>query len=238
MVCYKGGLAIEQNFQMCDVTNRKIRDTIPNNKPPQVTFSCTKGGPKSNATGLVSSMGMFDALDAGDELGTCGFQFWVDRKESFYCSLKECQWEATQGPETNETHYRCETIACSCIPGRFLCGEDGSVSEYPERQLTLTADIDDFLTEEVKGPGSFNCVSGKGCSFEEPAMNQLINDIFGDASITLDCEAGECLHYSQVPGYNPPAKPDNTRWIALSISLAAGMFLSFGLCELGTWLQS
>lgn len=32
-------------------------------------------------------------------------------------------------------------------------------------------------------------------------MNQLINDIFGDGYITLQCEGGECLHYSQVPGY-------------------------------------
>lgn len=32
-------------------------------------------------------------------------------------------------------------------------------------------------------------------------MNQLINDIFGDRFISLTCEGGECLHYSQVPGY-------------------------------------
>jgi hypothetical protein len=32
-------------------------------------------------------------------------------------------------------------------------------------------------------------------------MNDLINDIFGDGYITLQCEGGECLHYSQVPGY-------------------------------------
>jgi hypothetical protein len=32
-------------------------------------------------------------------------------------------------------------------------------------------------------------------------MNQLINDIFGDKYISLTCEGGECVHYSQVPGY-------------------------------------
>lgn len=39
-VCYKQGLVQKQNFQMCDITNRKILDTI---KPqiPQATFSCT-----------------------------------------------------------------------------------------------------------------------------------------------------------------------------------------------------
>ena len=32
-------------------------------------------------------------------------------------------------------------------------------------------------------------------------MNELIDTIFGDVYITLKCESGECLHYSQVPGY-------------------------------------
>jgi hypothetical protein len=32
-------------------------------------------------------------------------------------------------------------------------------------------------------------------------MDQLINDIFGDDSITLNCDSGECMHYTQVPGY-------------------------------------
>lgn len=49
-------------------------------------------------------------------------------------------------------------------------------------------------------------------------MNQLINDIFGDGYITLDCEGGECIHFSQVPGYVSPPKVDNTQWIALSIA--------------------
>lgn len=62
-------------------------------------------------------------------------------------------------------------------------------------------DIGDFLTEEIKGPAQFTCKTGQGCQFEEPAMNQLINDIFGDNAITLKCDGGECLHYTQVPGY-------------------------------------
>jgi hypothetical protein len=72
------------------------------------------------------------------------------------------------------------------------------------------------LKDEIRGPASFTCQTGLGCRFEEPNMNQLINDIFGDGYITLDCEGGECVHYSQVPGYVSPPKPDNTRWIALS----------------------
>ena len=65
-------------------------------------------------------------------------------------------------------------------------------------------------------------------------MNQLINDIFGDGYITLTCEGGECLHFSQVPGYVSPPKPDNTRWIALSIA-GAGLVVvlsTIGACGL------
>lgn len=91
--------------------------------------------------------------------------------------------------------------------------------------LSLSSDIDDFLSEEVKGPGSFECESGKGCSFREPAMNQLINDVFGDKAITLDCESGECLHYTQVPGYKRPEKPDNSTLVALSAAIAAAIFV-------------
>jgi hypothetical protein len=36
-------------------------------------------------------------------------------------------------------------------------------------------------------------------------MDQLISDFFGDHSIYLSCPlAGECMHYSQVPGYIKP----------------------------------
>ncbi|KAI0044158.1 hypothetical protein FA95DRAFT_1608776 [Auriscalpium vulgare] len=187
MTCYKGGETVFQNHQFCDVTNRKILDMLPD-RPPQVTFSC-------------------DKTDT-----TCDFQFWTAQVESFYCALDTCKTEVTPGYDANVTAYRCEKIACSCVPGRFICGENGSV------------DIGDFLTEEIKGPATFSCKTGAGCKFEEPAMNVLINDIFGDGYITLECEGGECLHYSQVPGYVRPPKPDNTRWIALSIA-GAGLIV-------------
>lgn len=80
-------------------------------------------------------------------------------------------------------------------------------------------DIDDFLAEEIKGPGTFSCKDdGSGCLFTEPAMNQLINDIFGDEYITLNCNSGECMHYQMVPGFQPPFKPDNSRLLAFSIA--------------------
>ena len=67
--------------------------------------------------------------------------------------------------------------------------------------IYIITDIGDFLKQEIQGPATFSCKSGKDCKFEEPAMNDLINSIFGDTYITLQCQGGECLHFSQVPGY-------------------------------------
>ena len=38
-VCYRQGLVVKENYQICDVTNRKIVDQLKEQKP-QVTFSC------------------------------------------------------------------------------------------------------------------------------------------------------------------------------------------------------
>lgn len=90
----------------------------------------------------------------------------------------------------------------------MLCGEDGSI------------DIGDFLVEDIKGPASFSSVSTLGHSsrdgskFEEPAMNDLISNVFGDESITLQCSSGECLYRTDVPGYERPIKKINTPLIA------------------------
>ena len=49
-------------------------------------------------------------------------------------------------------------------------------------------DIGHFLKQEIQGPTKFSCKSGSGYKFEEPAINDLIDQIFGDAYITLTCE--------------------------------------------------
>lgn len=38
-VCYREGLVVNENYQICDITNRKILDTL-KEKKPQATFSC------------------------------------------------------------------------------------------------------------------------------------------------------------------------------------------------------
>ncbi|KAH9814198.1 hypothetical protein DFH28DRAFT_972577 [Melampsora americana] len=184
-VCYKGGFAVVNNHQMCNVTNRKILDMLPD-RPPQVSFSCD-----------IKS-------------GACQFQFWIGGIESFYCAFDQCSQSIQVGYEgqPNITTNECSQMKCKCVPGRMLCGESGSV------------DIGDFLREEIKGPGKFSCSSdGRGCRFEEPAMNSLITDVFGDTYITLDCQSGECMHYTMVPGFKIPERPANNQLVALSIAL-------------------
>lgn len=125
--------------------------------------------------------------------GECDFQFWIDQKESFYCDLTECEYNYDIAK--NSTRYQCKNVACKCIPDRMLCGEAGSI------------DISDFLTETIKGPGDFSCdVAEHSCRFSEPSMNDLIQSVFGDPFITLKCKSGECVHKSEIPGFDSPDK--------------------------------
>ncbi|KAG7928078.1 hypothetical protein KL925_001378 [Ogataea polymorpha] len=124
----------------------------------------------------------------------CNFQFWIAEEESFYCDLSKCKFNYDLG--ANTTHYNCEDVACKCLPGKMLCGQAGSI------------DISDFLTETIAGPADFSCdVADKDCKFSEPSMNDLITNVFGDPYITLNCESGECLHESEIPGSDQPGKP-------------------------------
>lgn len=167
--CYQLGVIVKKFHQMCDVTNQKIIEIL-KGKKPQATFSCNKTE------------------------GLCDFQFWIAQNELFYCDLSECDYQFDL--KANTTHYRCENVACKCLPGRMLCGEKGSI------------DISDFLTETIKGPGDFSCDIVKNkCKFSEPLMNDLIELVFGDPYITLECKSGECLHKSEIPGWEFPDPP-------------------------------
>jgi ABC-type multidrug transport system ATPase subunit len=107
----------------------------------------------------------------------------------------------------------------------MLCGEDGSV------------DIGDFLKESIKGPAEFRGISAinskdSGSIFSEPAMNDLISSIFGDESIFLHCDTGECLYQTEVPGYERPIKKINTPLIA---GVIAGCALFIVAAILAIW---
>lgn len=151
---------------------------------------------------------------------------WVDQVESFYCALDECSWEMESTHDKNVTDYECKKVKCECIPGRTLCGEGGTI------------DLSEFLTEGITGPATFSCDSSKSkdaCLFSEPAMNDVISSIFGDETIFLDCNAGECLYRSEVPGYNRPVKTINRPLIA---GVIAGCALFIVMVILGLWYLS
>ncbi len=111
----------------------------------------------------------------------------------------------------------------------MLCGQEGTI------------DIGDFLKEEIKGPASFSCRSTEGgstsdgCKFQEPAMDDLIKSVFGDESITLQCDSGECLYETEVPGYQRPVKEINTPLIA---GVIAGCALFVVAIILLVWFMS
>ena len=140
----------------------------------------------------------------------------MEHKESFYCSLDTCESSADNTYDQNSTSYKCEKIECKCIPDRMLCGENGSV------------DITDFLDQSIKGPATFSCLQKNGasndCQFKEPEMDNLIQMMFGDSSIFIDCQAGECLYETEVPGYERPVKRINTPLIA-GVIAAASLFV-------------
>ncbi|KAI7878202.1 hypothetical protein K492DRAFT_149793 [Lichtheimia hyalospora FSU 10163] len=185
--CYRGGLTVFENHQMCNVTNRKILEQL-KDQIPQVTFSCNQ------------------------HEESCDFQFWVDEIESFYCHLDECGFDQEFGYDNNVTNYKCNNINCRCIKDEMLCGKDGSI------------DLTDLLKEEIKGPASFKCTD-RECAFSEPAMDDLILMVFGDESIFLTCNSGECLHYTMVPGFKRPERPINWIMIVSGIAGVAGFLI-------------
>jgi ABC-type multidrug transport system ATPase subunit/ABC-type multidrug transport system permease subunit len=145
------------------------------------------------------------------------------------CHLTDCESTISfdTGANKTSTAAHCKKVECECIPDRMLCGENGSV------------DITDFLVEEIRGPASFECSTdptvGKKCFFKEPQMNQLITDLFGDPSIFLTCQSGECLYHTEVPGYAPDVPKINTPLIA---GVIAGCSLFFVFVGLITWYLS
>ncbi|KAL6716547.1 FAD-dependent urate hydroxylase [Lecanora helva] len=123
-VCYKDGVVVKENHQMCDITNRKILDQL-KERTPQATFSC----------------------NAEDD--TCNFQFWTGKVESFFCGLDTCSFSSKNEYNRNTTHYKCENIKCACIPGRMLCGEPGSIDigDFLDQSIKGPASFSSVKTE-------------------------------------------------------------------------------------------
>ncbi|KAJ2068334.1 (ABC) transporter, partial [Coemansia sp. S2] len=118
---------------------------------------------------------------------SCDAQFWVNGKEAFYCDLDNCNigtWGAA-----STASIACQRMKCKCIPGRFLCGNYG-------------LDISSVLNE-IEGPVDIKCHDDgfSNCFIRESAIKRTLTSIIGDDAINMMCSVGQCVHYSQIPGY-------------------------------------
>ncbi|KAJ1665240.1 FAD-dependent urate hydroxylase [Coemansia sp. RSA 1646] len=86
----------------------------------------------------------------------------------------------------------CKRMKCSCIPGRFLCGNYG---------LDISAVLND-----VEGPVDIKCHDDgfSDCYIREFMISKTLSAIIGDDAINMECNVGQCMHYSQIPGYEKP----------------------------------
>lgn len=177
-VCFSSVVPIIRNNLECQVTNKAILDQI-NGKIPEITYSCDS------------------------KTGKCDFQFWIEKLESFYCGLWDCESKLESSPTSNKTDITCNKMKCGCYPNRPLCDPNGM-------DLSEWFASDDDEEGGPSGPGNLSCVEhfnadGKAnriCTFSEPHMNKLISGVFGDDTITLNCPlSGECLPRSAVPNF-------------------------------------
>ncbi|KFY12680.1 hypothetical protein V492_03736 [Pseudogymnoascus sp. VKM F-4246] len=153
-VCYQNGEVVKQNYQMCDVTNKKIRDLL-NEK-----FGSNRG---NHSTALSAA-----ALRAPITPTSATAQTIIAKISS------------------------APVFPTGCCPATFEClQQDGGTNK---------------------------------CAFQEPKMNDLIQQMFGDKSITLECRSGECLYETEVPGYERPIKKINTPLIA-GVIAASSLFV-------------
>jgi ABC-type multidrug transport system ATPase subunit len=176
--CYNHFGPVNRNHIMCDVTNQAIVKLLAEQgRKPKLSLGCDKDR-------------------------HCHFEFWAGDDESFFCEMDECHFKEEFQPTMNLTTAICPKMRCRCYPDRLLCQKNG---------LSFSDWFDD-PEEGPNGPGTFVCEERydglhieRHCTFSEPHMNEVISQFFGDPSIQLSCpQSGECLHYSQVPGYKRP----------------------------------
>ncbi|KAL5039223.1 hypothetical protein BDV3_002607 [Batrachochytrium dendrobatidis] len=208
--CYNSMHPVKNNHVLCDVTNKAIVDTL-KGKKPQLTLNCDK------------------------ESSVCEFQFWAAEVESFYCKMQECSFTQEHTPTLNITTFECPHMQCKCFPERLLCESNG---------LDFTEWFND-AQEGPNGPGTFTCEESitdtnvhRTCRFSEPHMNEVISQFFGDPYIKLECpKAGECMHYTQIPGYTRPEFNSNFSPMLIALMSVSGFGLVVVVVGSLVWLQ-
>ncbi|KAJ2826182.1 (ABC) transporter [Coemansia erecta] len=161
--CYNGSELITNVVGQCTVGNKGLSRYLPDGVMPKMTFGCDRATQSCNA------------------------EFWISGKEAFYCSLDQCDI-GTWGAESTAS-IDCQRMKCSCIPGRFLCGNYG-------------LDISSVLNE-VEGPVDIRCHDDgfSDCYIREFMVSKTLAAIIGDDAINMECSVGQCVHYSQLPSY-------------------------------------
>ncbi|KAJ1509786.1 hypothetical protein HMI56_006633 [Coelomomyces lativittatus] len=142
---------------------------------------------------------------------SCHFEFWISQIESFHCALHQCVYHLA----SNTTY--CAHIQCTCLPDALLCGKNGFV------------DISEFL-KDITGPGHVHCNEHQACAFSEPKLDELMNTLFAESSIQLQCRSGECLHVTQVPSSDLPGLMELSGW--MYVGLVSALFSLLGLLGL------
>ena len=187
--CYNSINPVRKNELLCDIKNKAIVKLL-GDKKAQLSFGCDKDNRK------------------------CRFEFWAGEQESFFCKLNSCQFESETKVDKNVTTILCPHMHCSCFPNRLLCDPKG---------LDFTEWFNN-VEEGPYGPGTFTCEeyfdSKRGlvrnCEFSEPNINIIIGQFFGDNTILLSCaNGGECIHQSEVPGFQPPESKEFELWVII-----------------------
>ncbi|KAJ2717278.1 FAD-dependent urate hydroxylase [Coemansia spiralis] len=164
----------------CTVGNKGLSRYLPDGVMPKMTFGCD------------------------NESKSCSAQFWISGKETFYCNLDQCDI-GTWGPKSTAS-IDCRRMKCSCIPGRFLCGNYG-------------LDISSVLNE-VEGPVDIRCHDHgfSDCYIREFIVSKTLASIIGDDAINMECTVGQCMHYSQLPGYKRRSRATHKSSMLIGVS--------------------
>ncbi|TPX68950.1 hypothetical protein CcCBS67573_g07015 [Chytriomyces confervae] len=207
--CYTSTTPVLENHMFCKVTNEGVVRNL--KRPAEVTFTCNK------------------------ETASCNFQFWVEGSESFYCGMSKCAFTRKEAHDRNSSVVACEHLDCKCLPGKILCGEPGSI------------DLSDWMKdpdEGPTGPATVTCEEGyagamnHSCRLQEPHMTTLVRLISKEDYFALSCDAGQCLHYTQIPGYTRPGLKNAFSPLVIGILMATGLGLALAIFGAIFFLQN
>ncbi|KAH9270896.1 hypothetical protein BASA83_006849 [Batrachochytrium salamandrivorans] len=222
-----------------DSPNRQIRP------PDQSQCTCDPGWTGINCN-ICKSDQACDRLVPGNQNGTCYNSMQPVQKNHILCDVTNQAIVETLKGKAPQLSLSCDkgsstcefqfwAAQCKCYPGHILCEQNG---------LDFTEWFNN-AEEGPNGPGTFECDETitdtnvhRTCTFSEPHMNEVISQFFGDPYIKLQCPiAGECMHYTQVPGYTRPEFNSSFSPVVIVLMLVGGFGLVIVVVSSLLWLQ-